>query len=108
MIKSIFEYQSYKKFTHDWVKTMPKNGHGQLRRIAKHLGISSVSVSHIFNGPRDLSEEQALELGDFFGLSEVETDYLLLLVRLERAGTHKLKEQIKRKIAKAQSEAQNL
>src|SRR2546430_13286005 len=100
MKQQLFEFTEYKQYVQNWLKNMPKNGHGQLSRIAKHLNISSVSVSHIFNGPRELSEEQAVELAEFFGFSELESEYFLLLVQLERAGTHKLKTKIKNKMVK--------
>jgi uncharacterized protein (TIGR02147 family) len=105
---SIFEHLDYKDFVHERLKKMPKQGHGQLKRIAEHLNISSVSVSHIFNGPRDLSEEQAVELCEFLGLGDLESEYFSLLVRHERAGTHKLKLKLKAKIDKLKIEAQDL
>ena len=45
---------------------------------------------------------------EFFGLSEIETDYFLLLVQLDRAGTAKLKAQIERQIAQHQERAHEL
>ncbi len=105
---SLFDFDDYKKYVHEWLLKMPHGGHGQLSRIAKHLSISSVSVSHVFNGVRDLSEEQAVEIAEFFGFSELEGDYFLLLVQLERAGSFKLKARVKTQITKVLVQAQDL
>lgn len=108
MKKLIFEFENYKNFVHHWIQQMPKRGYGQLQKIAKHLGISSVSVSHVFNGPRDLTEEQALELCDFLALDDLESEYFQLLVRKSRAGTSKLKNSIQKKIESIQEKSKDL
>jgi uncharacterized protein (TIGR02147 family) len=106
--KTLFEFNDYKSFVKSWISSLPKQGYGQFRKIAEHLGISSVAVSHIFNGPRDLSTEQALELSEHLGLSELESEYFIQLVGLERAGTHKLKERIRAKLRRIREQAHEL
>lgn len=94
--KSLFESDDYKSYVRAWIQTQPKNGRGQLLRIAKLLGISSVSVSHIFSGPRHLSPEQAAEVGEFLALAPIEDEYFQLLVAEARAGTPKLREKTRK------------
>ncbi len=108
MKNSIFEYDNYKQFALDWVKTKAQKGRGQLSRIAEHLNISSVSVSYIFSGERNLSEEQALELSEFLGLNEIESDYFLLLVQFARAGSKKLEQKYLKQISELKIKAQDL
>lgn len=91
-MKSIFEYDSYKNLVLDRLKLFPKAGHGQFRKIASALRVNPVIVTMVFKGSRDLSTEQAMELADYLGFSRLESDYFLILVQKERAGTHKLKE----------------
>lgn len=99
MMKTIFHYGEYKAFVRDWIAEQPHKGRGQLSKIAQVLGISSVSVSHVFSGPRHLSKEQALELAQFLGLSTLEEEFLFLLVDHGRAGTAKLEKKLAAQIA---------
>ena len=108
MNKSLFEYLDYKAFLKDWIQAQPRNGRGQLLKIAKQLAISSVSVSHIFSGPRHLSAEQALDLSEHLGLSELETEFFSLLVDHARAATVKLRSRIAKKIEVQRAKAQDL
>lgn len=104
----LFEYWSYKEFVRDHLKSLPQKGWGAYRRIAAHLRIQPVIVSQVFRGNRELTDEQALDLSEFLDLSELEKDYFLLLVRIQRAGTVKLKERYKAQAEKVKASAQNL
>jgi uncharacterized protein (TIGR02147 family) len=88
---NLFGYNDYKKYVNDWIDDQPSNGHGQLRQMSLHLQINSVVMSQVFRGDRDITLEQALELGQFIGFTDIERDYFLLLVQKARAGTEKLK-----------------
>ena len=88
---TVFSFDDYKAFVRDFIQNQPRNGRGQSRKIAQHLNIHPAMVSQIFSGSRDLTPEQAYDLGDFLGLGELERDYFLLLVQIARAGTHRLK-----------------
>lgn len=88
----IFEYSDYKSFVKSTIQSRPKAGRGQYRKMAEALGVTSVLISQIFSGPKDLTIEQAHDLTQFFGLSNLEKKYFLLLVQKERAGTHGLKQ----------------
>lgn len=94
--KSLFESEDYKVYVRAWIQSQPKNGRGQLLKFARLLGISSVSVSHVFSGPRHLTPEQAVELAEFLGLNPIEDEYFQLLVAEARAGTPKLREKTRR------------
>lgn len=87
---------------------MPKGGRGQYRKMANFLAVNSVNVSQIFNGDRHLSVEQACELAEFFGLSEIEGQYLVGLVERERAGTQKLKTIIQKRLNEILEKSQDL
>ncbi|MES2856084.1 MAG: TIGR02147 family protein [Bdellovibrionota bacterium] len=106
--KPVFEYFDYRKYLKDHIDSLPKGGRGQLTQIAKHLNTSSVLVSYVFNGTRDFSSEQAIEVAEYLGLLELESDYFCLLVQLSRAGSAKLENKIKRQLAKVRVEAQHL
>ncbi len=95
---AIFDYDDYKKYVNDWIDSQPSNGHGQLRQMSLHLQINSVVMSQVFRGDRDLTLEQALDLTQFIGCSEIERDYFLLLVQKARAGSEKLKKVLKNQL----------
>lgn len=93
----VFEFQDYKKYVGEIIKTLPKKGYGTYRKIAHHLNINSVMVSQIFKGDRHLTSEQAHQVSEFLGLSELATDYFILLVQIQRAGTFVYKKRLEKK-----------
>jgi uncharacterized protein (TIGR02147 family) len=98
MTPSIFEFTDYKAFVREHVKSLPRGGHGQYRRMAKHLRVHTTLLSHVFRGDKELSAEQACGLASFLGLRELEQDYLLGLVDKNRAGSAELKRAIDRRL----------
>ena len=83
----LFEYIDYKKFVHDRIDLMPRKGRGEFKRIAAALRMHSTRVSQIFNSGIDLTLEQAADFCHFWGLSQLESEYFLLLVQKARAGS---------------------
>lgn len=88
---TIFEYQDYKQYVNDWLASLPRKGHGQLRKMATYIRVNSVVMSQVFRGDRDLTLEQAAEVIEFIGLTPLERNYFLLLVHKQRAGTMALR-----------------
>src|ERR1700722_2167771 len=105
---TIFKFDNYKEFINKRILLMPNRGRGQYRKMANFLALNSVNVSQIFKGDRHLTLEQACDLSEFFGLSEVEADYLIALVEMERAGSHKLKVKIRKRITDLLERSQDL
>jgi uncharacterized protein (TIGR02147 family) len=60
------------------------------------------------NGKKDLSLEQADRLSEILNLSEQESEYFLLLVLHERAGSQNLKRKFKKRIQDAQEKSKNI
>lgn len=87
----LFEFENYKHFVLETLKTRPKGGYGEYVKIAKALNIHTTMVTHIFRGDHHLSTEQALKLCEYFNLNELETDYFVALVLSERAGDQRAK-----------------
>lgn len=104
----IFDYSDYKKYLQDWLDALPRHGHGQMRRIAEHLNIHTTLVSQIFGGPKDLTLEQAMALCSFLSLGELESDYFVGLVELQRAGTTSLKALAERRLQRLRVLAEDL
>lgn len=93
---TVFEFSDYKDFVLKKLSTFPLKGHGQYSKIAKKLNIHTSLVSQIFNGTKDLTFEQACDLCSFFGMTELESDYLIALVMKARAGTPSAKSKCER------------
>lgn len=91
---NIFEFDDYKVFVRARIQAMPSKGRGHFAKLAKALGMHTTLVSQVFKGDRELTMEQACDLGDFWGLNEMEAEMFLCLVQLRRAGTSKLKKML--------------
>lgn len=99
MVAPIFDYDDYRDFVRERLAQMPRRGHGQYRRMAKHMRVHTTLLSHVFRGKKDLTPEQACGLASFLQLPELEQDYLLGLVDRNRAGSKQLKQAVERRLA---------
>lgn len=107
-MSSVFEAENYKKLVTERLKSFPKGGYGQFRKIAERLRVHPVIITQVFKGPRDLSEEQAIELADYLGFTKLESQYFLVLVQKERAGTAKLKDHHEERRKELQNQSKDL
>lgn len=102
MKASIFEYKSYKKYLNDLVDHSPQGGRGIKKALAEAIHCQNPFVTRVLNGDYDFSQEQAAASAKYFGLSKSETEFLLLLLNENRAGTDALRnlylDQIRNKI----------
>jgi uncharacterized protein (TIGR02147 family) len=105
---TVFEFEDYKKFVLKRLEAMPKKGRGEMLRIAESLRMHSTRVSHIFKGKMNLTLEQACGLAKHLGLSALESEYFLLLVNLERAGSEDLKQMLRLQGQKIRAQAKDL
>jgi uncharacterized protein (TIGR02147 family) len=88
MNKSIFEFQNYKTYLTSLLKAQPKKGRGQRSRLAEAIGCQLTYISQILNGHVHLNLEQGMKVNRFFGHSQDEAHFFLLLVQFARAGDH--------------------
>ncbi|MCB0369076.1 MAG: hypothetical protein KDD45_06390, partial [Bdellovibrionales bacterium] len=105
---TVFEFDNYKNFVLQKVSLFPNKGHGQFSKIAKALNIHTSLVSQVFHGSKHLTFEQSCDLCIFFGMTELESDYLIALVLKERAGSPTALEKCKRDLYTIKQKAQNL
>jgi uncharacterized protein (TIGR02147 family) len=101
----IFDYRDYRLFLRDFLKTLPRRGHGEIHRLAQHLDIHPSLVSQILSGSKGLQLEQAQEVAQYFGWPPMESEYFMLLVQFERAGTSKLKNYFREKLDEHKKES---
>lgn len=87
---TIFDFDDYKRYFRFYISRLPKKGHGQITRMAEYLNVNPTLLSQILSGPKDFTLEQSFELCKYMGLSSIESDFLLLLIEKERAGSKNL------------------
>ncbi|NUM88237.1 MAG: DUF4423 domain-containing protein [Bdellovibrionales bacterium] len=68
------------------IEGMPKRGRGIRSELAQAVGCQIAYMSQILNGHVNFTVEQAGKVNRFFGHSEVEGHFFLLMVQAERAG----------------------
>ncbi len=102
---SLFNFENYREYLQDHLRKLPKKGHGELSKMAKALGVHSTLMSLILSGDRELTLEQAFDLAKYLQLTDLETEYLSLLVQHARAGNHRYQGFILEKLEKIRREA---
>ena len=105
---TIFEFTDYRTFLRQYIRHLPRKGRGELSKIAKHLRVNTTLISQIMSGLREFSQEQALSLSEYLAHTDIEMEYLSLLVQRERAGTSELKRYLDKKIESLKNEALKL
>lgn len=93
----LYAHDDYRDYVRSTILSRPQQGRGEITRMAAHLGIHSTLMSLILSGKRELNQEQAFELCSYFEFTESETEYFLLLVQIQRAGTVALKKHYTKK-----------
>jgi uncharacterized protein (TIGR02147 family) len=87
----LFEFNDYRAFLQDFIKSQKRGGHGYKLKFAETLRVHPTLITQILKGQKSLSLEHALTLSQFIGFSELEKEYFLTLVEMERAGTEALR-----------------
>ncbi|MGK5083850.1 DUF4423 domain-containing protein [Bdellovibrionota bacterium FG-1] len=104
----IFDFSNYRDFVIKTVRSLPKAGRGEFLKIANHLKIHTSTLSQVLSGLKHFTLDQACALADYFGFNELETQYLLYLVELDRAGTERLRVTLRKQMAKIKEQSREL
>lgn len=104
----IFEFDDYREFVTKSVRSLPKSGRGEFLRIAKQIGVHTSTLSQVLSGIKHFTLDQACLLAEYFGMNDLETQYLLLLVEIDRAGTEKLRLTLKKQMDRLKQESEDL
>ena len=91
MKSSLFEYTHYKAFLNALIAAKPNGGRGQRKLLAEAIGCQVAYITHVLSGENHFSLEQAEASARYFSLSREETEFFLLLVQQNRAGTVSLR-----------------
>ena len=107
-MKSLFLYKDYRVFLQEKIQASANNGYGVIGKLAKHLASHSSLISQILSGKKSMTMEQAFLAADFFSLSEVETEYFILLIQIDRAGHPAHKLYLEKKIDEVKKQSLNI
>ncbi len=95
---SLFNYSDFRKFIKDRFSEMPKKGYGQAHKLAQFLEVHTTLISQVLSGLKTFTLEQASLACEYMGLTELESEYFVLLVQLDRAGNEALRTILRRQI----------
>lgn len=104
----VFNFDDFRSFLKSYLRQLPKKGHGEARKIAIELGISSTYISQVLSGIRQLTLEQSLDLCEYLNLTGLEQEYFINLVHLDRAGNVKLKKFYREQLEKIKQKSLKL
>lgn len=105
---SIFDFTNYREYLSKWIASRGSRAYGLKGRLAQALGVSSSLISQILKGEKALTPDQTSDLCDFLNLTELEADYLHLLVEHNRAGNSRYRQKLERKIQALQTQSRKL
>ena len=104
---SIFSDEDYRPFL-NWSFSQPlsQNNHRAvpLSTAANQLKMDASLLSRVLKGERALTLDQAYLVSEYLSLNEYESEYLMALVNLERAGNLNLKERLRGQLVKIRRE----
>lgn len=103
-----FKKTKYREIIREFISEQPRKGRGLMKTMAEYLLLSPSQFSQILTEDRDFSEEQALSLGKFMGLRDLELEYFLTLVKIERASSQDLKNHYKQAAQKIRESSLDL
>jgi uncharacterized protein (TIGR02147 family) len=104
----IYEFNHYKAYVRAQIHALPNRGRGEMTRIAKALDIHTTMVTHVLKGKLQFTLEQTLKLAEHWGLNELETEYLVALVHLDRAGDQRAREYCRKRVEEVRTRALKL
>src|SRR5262249_298331 len=104
---NLFECLDYKSYIAFHFRQNRKI-HGYKSRLAEAAGCQRSFFSKAMGGPTHLTSEPPAGLTAYWKLTEIEAEYFIQLVNLERAGTPALREHIEKQLEKLRQDQNDL
>jgi uncharacterized protein (TIGR02147 family) len=95
----IYNHKNYKTYLNVALTNMGEE-RGLRKKMAIEIGCQSSFLSQVLNGDVNFSLEHSAKINKFFGHDEKESEYFILLVLMERAGSIDLKDHFEKQIEK--------
>lgn len=94
----IYKYIDYALYLKDYIANRPRNGRGEISKMAAEIGVHTTLMSLILSGQRDLSAEQCFDLSRYLNLTDSEQEFFSTMVQYRRAGSSRLKSHLRAKL----------
>lgn len=104
----ISDFNDYKAFLKALIKTYPKSGRGQSRRLAEHLNVAPIVVSQILARDRHFTADQALQVTKYFGMDDRASEFFVFLVNFARSETKELKAFYRSRLDRMRKDAEDI
>ena len=95
--------KGYREFLRARMHMRREGQRGMLAELARAARVHPTMITHVFKGEAELSPEHALRVAAHLGLDEEETDRLINMVMLERAGTEEARRYFRSRIERQDS-----
>lgn len=105
--ENVFAFSAYKKFIQSRVESDP-NRWGLLTKLSEAAGCQRPYLSRVLSQEAHLTPAQIFGIARFWKLSEDETEFLLGLLEIERAGSSAYRDYWKKKNAELKRRQENL
>ncbi len=86
---SVFKYSNYRDLLKDLLYG-PDSRRGDQSELAKAMGCQASYLLQVLKGKAELTEDHAIRLAHHLNLGDLQTEYVLLLLRISRAATQDL------------------
>jgi len=103
----LFDYKDYRAYLQDLCQA-PKVKRGYQASLAKAAGCQASYFSQVLRGNAHLTEDQVVAIAEELSLTTHETDHLLILLRLNKAGTKKLRDYLERSASSSKAKRRDL
>lgn len=108
MSDDLYGFTDYRLYIKCKIYSGERARRGELSSLAAAIPCQTSYLSRVMASTAELSLEQADSAGKYFGFTQEENSYFLLLIQFSRAGTQSLRAHFKRNITIAQEERLNL
>jgi len=88
-MKPLIEYSNYRAYLNDLIYG-PSSRRGLQTELAKAMGCQAAYLSQVLKEKAELTEDHALKLVTHLRLSDFDSEYFMLMLRMARAGTPEL------------------
>lgn len=103
---SIFAHKTYKSYLRH--RFSGKENRGSLTRIAAAAGCQRSYLSRVLTSEIQITPDQAFRMTEHWRLTQLERDYFLTLVELERSGDAKYRQLLESRLKRLRSESEDL
>ncbi len=103
---NVFEFKEYRVFLKEMVQ-LNSERRGYLAKLAEAAGCQRSYLTLVLKGETNFTPEHAFGITQFWGLSEIESDYFMDLVSIERTSSGPLKTRLLKRMDQQRREQSN-